>query len=1121
MAKVLDSFGRYFRTAFALCLILSLASQLALAAAGAKTVDPAGISGVRRAFDSYEEGIERLLKSAKPEDRAAAIRALATVASRRYEAARDALLDDPSPEVRIAVLDAIGLMGDLSPKAVRYVEDALAAQDREVAAEAIQVEYRDLRAPLTFHHLWNTRKANYLWGEYLSKNGWMYWTLIRGVGETKPWLDPAWAELADGTRKSLLFHAGTRESVALAIQIATAQSPPNWAGLLTGEPADLPFMQELLKHPRSELRQYASRTLLEAKDPSFLSALHSVVREYHQGISDIPASALEDFSVGTALALLDESELNGLLQDDPAKWFQLVSIELEKRGKPISYSDLRGRRQPSPLFNISRVRQDFLRGCQLRALIREQAYQDLPDFVTLALTDPNPAASMSDLAGQLGIRQIFHGDVSTTAWNFRAGLPQQIAKVCHDKVADWLGKSPQQGGPPATNPNGADSARLVVALLASAEERQAAWQKLRGSKDPFRQEEALQAVLWGCDRRGDALRRLLAAYQREPWFSKRVGYSVSQALHDVLPDTVIPDPCAGRSTVQWFPFSLPASTPAFSSLRDALTKGLSDAGIGDQTALARAFLALRNIPIDVGDPFGSVRWLAAPESAIRSQVWTLLSPALGSVGLTAFSPDYQETNEQWAESARIRLAAPHVPLALPPPAFSAEERTWVEGLLREERRNYFSDLVDGLIHPKSSSSIGCGIGGYSPPSPSISMPSDVFMREAGMAFEAEIRDVLRSPETVVRHAAALALWKMLRDPLALAVFAKDASDTNTKVRASALWTLQSLRRQEAAPLFPHLLTEKDALLRQVGVMGIRTFDIQGALPDVLSLVADQDVTTAGLAVGTLGQCRFTEARPLLLRLILDGSTLADTAAVALTNFRTNADLDAFLAAASKPGASEAAQIKLLGVVSEITRRPGPQPLGPYMALGQNQKLQPGTLDDWKTWWTSHRQQSPGERAMNVLGEEVRLLLSESDEKKLGPTQGYVKRRLPGLGCVANWGHLSPQCHDIVAFWWASHEKDDAWTLFTSSESDPWMNLDLLLDVDPQRTRRLLFTVFYHSAKGDFLSPWPSSAISESAHDRLVRFAHADFGDPGPARCGTKEKIVADWLAWAQKEGWAD
>ncbi len=1060
-----------------------------------------------QALVNYEAGLVELSATGSPAERAAAIHGLALVDSPRYSVARDALAADTSPDVQVALLNAIGLMRDKSPQAVACVEMGLRSGNAMVLSNALLVFNRDLKVPLPFASVWRKKRITLLWsGRY----GFPY-DFLTGIGKAKPWRDPAWGRLGDLKKMSLLFRAGTRESVPLGIKVGLSQKPPHLWLIVKAEPVDVPYLIELLRDPHPGIEGYATKSLVAAKVPGTIESLQRLILEYWQGIKNISAIAIDKSGVGQVLPQLNKNSLYGLLINNPKEWFWPVYCELNRRKTPLKYADLRGQGKTGPLFNLSAVDVGLLRRCQLQALIREKVYKDLPDYFTLALMDPRPASALADLAGPLVYNK-----------SFRETMPPAIAAACKAKLRNWLGRSPQEGGPPAANPNGSGSARKLLLYLSDRQDWDAAWLKVRSSKKPLGEKEALEMVLWGRDRRARELRQLFARYKGLPWFNESLGYPLLGALRNSRPGKTAPGPCGNHIV---FPITLPTRPSIAGALRKTLIRSVAESGIPDVKGFATAFLTMRGFHPNEKDLLEMLHILAAPSKTVRTQARMLVAKNPIYRNISASSPNPGK-EEAWIEANLARLSVSTGEPALSPPALTRQDSAWIDGILKEARTAYFNKLVSDLAHPSPKMKMAVDfaygvVGGYTSHL-AVSTPSDIFIRKAGPEFEPEIRACLVSPEARVRYAAALALWKMFRDPDALAVFKKDARTGNSRQRAEALNMLQVFCRRESSALFPPLLVNRAPVLRRVGLLGVNTFEMKTTLPEVLTLVTDQDAATAALAVVTLGDWHPPEARPLLLALAARDGPLAPAAASALTHYRSREDIDALLAAAGDSQTLEGARLRLIGVLSKITLRVGPQPIDRFVLPKKVQKLQPGALDDWKSWWAKHRREQPGKRAKSVIEDHIRFLLSNPGGPKVWWTARTLKQQFPGLTCLGYNGTPSLMCHNALLRWWNIHGRESPWDLFTSAESDPWENLDLLWQIDPKATKRLLFTTFYRFAEGNFTNPWQRSGYhGESFHGRLVRYAHVDFGDPTLARCGVREKMLNNWLAWARKEGWAE
>jgi HEAT repeat protein len=384
---------------------------------------------------------------------------------------------------------------------------------------------------------------------------------------------------------------------------------------------------------------------------------------------------------------------------------------------------------------------------------------------------------------------------------------------------------------------------------------------------------------------------------------------------------------------------------------------------------------------------------------------------------------------------------------------------------------------------------------------------DRVLLDAGVEYEAEIRTLLESRDYPVRHAAAWALWNLLRDPGALSIFLKDAGSADAATKASSLFVLQAIRHEPSAPLFLPMLRESSPGLRQVGLLGVQAFEIRGSLPEVENLVTDRDGAVAQVAVTTLGVLHPPEARSLLLALVSEDGPLAYTATQALASYRSPSDVDFFVARLSPSDATEREKEALTGILSKITGHPSLQWWSDYFATGPKpQNLDAATIADWTTWWKRHRGQAAGERQKDVLASLVEGVLREKDEAR--------RMRL-----ARQIGSYFPNLPYPVAEWWQAHKNESAWAIMTSADADPLFNITLLMEIDQSKARQLLFSTFMRRARGEVLS-FQRYQGSESNYQLLVRMSGVDFGDPLVAQCGARDQILTNWEEWARKEGWA-
>ena len=1051
----------------------------------------------RRSLGAYEDGAFALIVSKDPDERAATIRVLTVLVSSHYPAARDLLLDDSSPAVQAALAQAIGQMGDDSPKAVEFLERMLQSTDQQVADAAIDAENLYLRAPLRFKRLWTRQKANSLWAEGWQQTARMNAGLVVGVAEAKPWQDPAWSELSPTTKINLLLRAGTRDSVPMAVALASAQDAPKYVLPCIGEPVDLPYLRNLLDDPIPGIKRYALRTLKADKDAAFQEGLASLIQAYKPGDEEIQRPTLGALGLGEFLPDMDEKELLTLLSKDPGRWFWDITWTLKRRGHPLSYADLQDQTQHPPLFDATKVKPHLIRSARLLALMEENLYPKLP--IELSASLPTPSLRSESL--RTSELNQFTSSLKV-AMAFRAGLPSSIVEACRAKLKNWRDTTGAQLQPPLYQQE-KDTIQDLLDLLSSSAEREQAWRTFRTSKDPLNEQAALKILKYGISQRDQAIQQLL---------------QMPQEALERLDASSAADTCGHLGVEPWLA-SLPAPTPALQNLKREFSKRTAEAGIHDGSAFARAFLESRGLSISSSDPMPTARACCNPAFPVRRQAEALLDEHFHLGGNL---PDIrnQADCKAWLEAYEGTLRNWKEP-SFPPPSLSELDRSWIVQLLLRRQKAHFDSLVDDLVNPKPSGVIVCGgPGGYGPASPAVWQPSDVFIRQGNLEYEPDIRGLLERPEPIVRHAAAFALWKMFREPAALEVFKKDAQSTDAKLRASSLNTLLKFRRKEEADVYPSLLTEKDPLLRQVGLAGVQAFSRRDTLPEVLSLVADSDGTTSTMAVDTLGLWQSREALPLLIRLVKEDGPRATNAALAMTHFRTREDLDHLLALAADTKIPEVARIRFLGVLSQITKRQGLQYCDIAMTFGRNQKLEPAIVKEWQSWWNAHRDETPEERFKSVLAEQVTIVLQSKDDARSSMARASLRSFIPAAYCLEGPRPTTPQCRDTVTAWWSACKDESTWSIFANPQAASWPFLDVLWDIDPKRAQKLLFARFYQASLMSY-DPSLRNWSQDYPYTQLVLRAGVDFGDPTAARCGIKDIVLANWLSWAKREGWAD
>ncbi|HTG84899.1 MAG TPA: HEAT repeat domain-containing protein, partial [Gemmatimonadales bacterium] len=444
---------------------------------------------------------------------------------------------------------------------------------------------------------------------------------------------------------------------------------------------------------------------------------------------------------------------------------------------------------------------------------------------------------------------------------------------------------------------------------------------------------------------------------------------------------------------------------------------------------------------------------------------------------------------------------------VPGPVLDAEQEGLLELLTEKVRSKIFDTFIEGA-HLPPISIISCG--GQPATRSLVSLPYAGFLR-ATASYRSEVRALLISPDADLRQGAAWALWLRFQEADALRIFLEDSRHPDLMTRARALRVLATIRNVEAAPLFPPLLRNSSPELRQVGLWGVQALEVRSAIPELEKLIFDDNAAVAETAIEVLGSLKPPGARPLLMRLLSGSERLAWKASMVLPAFRSAADIDAFVNRLADLRASENERWLILGVLTRITAHPGLQ-IGEADSLYRRTPLASETIREWRNWWRGHRRESAAERFRTSVADLVELFV-KGDTRESTMAALTLSRLVPALMSVTTSHPPTPRERDAIQRWWRDARGGDPWSLLASGGVVPDSGLDLAMDIDPQRTRlQLVASLREYPSASESYHPNPS-------HGWLAQFAGVDFGDPAVALCDTREKIVADWLAWAKKEDW--
>ena len=1053
------------------------------------------------AISNYETQVEKLIYSQKPKERANALISLARIDSSLYPAARDFLLYDKSLEVQIALLEAIKSIGDRSPSAQKVVERGFLSEEKDVLGRVHGLELNFPKFKIKFKNIWRKDKATYFFTEYIVTHGWGDWTLFVDVVEAKPWLDPAFKELKVDTQITILFRAGLKESINLALDLIL-KSNPRFVPYCIGELKDIDYIRFLLNSDKDFLRKYASTTLISVKDDGFAARLNSAIEEYKNHSPQMTDAYLDSLNIEFALPLLDEAHLRMLLSAKPNKWFSSVSRQLASREKPLTYDELTKMNVGG--FNFTEVNFESLFYSRLDAISREKRYEEIPEQIDIAIASRDR-------------RELYLSAISRLFKNeeFKAKIPEPILKECQNKIKNLMNLTPKDGGLNYWREK--EEANELLLNLYTSQEIDEAWKSFITSDDPFGEKNSFGVVVRGFTDKCDSLRDFLSNYQSCKFLSTMFGNRIMSYIGDKKEGRIYQPVCNCKDEIKIVTFDFPEYPSTIKKLSDEFIKDIKDAQVTNEEEFIEAFLKDKGVLVSENDLFPL---LSSPDYIIRHQAELLV---IKKTGISNFPLYYEEDNRnKWLKEKEAVIKEKLEEKKEKIKTLSEEEEKKLNESLLKIRKKYFDQIVDGLNHPLKV--VGDKIPGYNESvSVQIWQPSSVFITDAGVQFENEIRALLNDKDPKIRHSAAYALWEMFRDEKGLEVFKEDAKSEDVNLKASSLYTLQLLVRNEMAPFYPPLLKSKEPILKQVGIAGVATFKIKEALPYLLKLALDMDPQTASLSILTFGEMRLKEAKPFLLKLILEQSSLAPYAAIALTNFRTSEDIEEFISYALKEETPLSAKEKLIWIVIRITGRPGIQYFEPYSSYGvlPKQTITKETLKDWQRWFKEHKDDSPDKRFHSVVEELVETTLA-GDEKRSRRARSTLSRwgLMESAYFLEGSAPLNEQNKEKLRKWWNDAKNRSGWDLLKNCNNYNDELFRFCLDINENLTKKMAFTKFYFLSVGDTsykFAPFGGSDL----HAKIVKLFGVDFGNPNYAKGDVKEKVLSDWLNWAEREGLID
>ncbi len=1076
---------------------LMMASSVAFALAGPRDE----IASV--ALDQFESTLEQIVRTGSPEAAKEAISALARSRSPRFPRARDLLAQSPHKQVKLALVRSIGVADDSSVSARRILSRSLVAGDRELAAAAA-FTLRHSSTHVPFRDVWRRDESLSFWTDY-DRNQFALVALFDRIGDAAPWKDQAWDAVSRNIQLLLLARAGTEE--ALSRLLTTIERNPDLSvpSLPAAEHADLATFRKLLHHDRLEIRRFASSSLVHAGDKVHLDMLRELLARFEELPTEQQKHELEAVALEEALGVLDVDSLRRVSGLVFGRWLFLAEQQLRERGEPLSFATLTQRREAlaasakltagKPTDNRSReeiyryLRQSY--SSLIRALIVERRYQELLPILQEALRLPDQlhATSLETALAR--------------APEFLAELPEDVSSACHTAIRrahvirgdDWTKGSAALG---------------LLGLLTRGEDAERLWEEFKAADRPLADRYALYPMVRGFSKRSDELRTILSNHKHRSWL--RPDYTRPRTPATAVPSQLIPNPRPEACSGEWNPLRVEATQErvwrARRSLAIALEAVFPDF---DDQAFARMFLGLRGAgPIEL-----------RPERLLDFEQSTYYDSAVETLTRERErerTPSASQLPSNWSQlqiaawemTFRMKFKSDAVaPESLPGPQFSSDERQWLRDLLAKTRSEHFEDLVRRTTAPDGI--IACRFGPEATPS-LVPELRGTFVASA-LDYLPELRGLLSSPNRVHRHEAAWALWQRAQDQDAVRLLLQDATTGDSAVKTSAFDILRRIHYAPAAPKFSLLLDESAPELRQVGLWGVRDFNRLPPIRRLLELTQDEDASVSETAIETLGSAGTSESRDLLLEMLREDPRRARKAAWALTKYRRDEDINAFMSRLTRRSHSPQEKQFLFYIVrsavGELLTRP------PWRTEGLNEPPTRDLVQHWQEWWRNRRSEPPTERFKSRIDVLVGDLLHASEERQRYAAWALYTLLPSPVRYKIDLLDSDPELENLQAVqdWWRDHRQLELAELMTShapelgvqGSPNKWI---LLYAFEPSNARNELMLELYRSVGRPFRQR------ESAAHRMLVAYERVDHGDPALVACELRARVLEDWSAWA-------
>ncbi|MCI0618258.1 HEAT repeat domain-containing protein, partial [bacterium] len=639
-------------------------------------------------------------------------------------------------------------------------------------------------------------------------------------------------------------------------------------------------LNEVVLNSDTSLKLYAARSLITAKEPTYIQRVQSKVQQLlREGVNkdNIQIDGLDPYFT---LPFFSDDEVQSLavqlfgLPDVDKQWILRVNGELWSRRKSVSYDEITSEKFP-------KVSENDLRLMRLSVLIQQRLYPRLQSILKELLADK------SEL--------LVHYFLDL---KFLSALPESIAHECFVELESHLADKVEY--PYWDRPR---KILQVMGLFARGKDQESLWQKFIHTSMSDMAEEIYVPVFWGINQRSARLRRLLQSESKYLPSIDEFYYFGNPTEADCVQPSYL---------ITTLPFELQVMPDKVWKEGLALVEKLHEIYGHNQEKLIDDFLAVRNVHLSEYDLWSSLLNLKDKRFIVRKLIVNSLKGSFAPLRELTYPTSFYEINN-FLNSYRLFFESQRgFKPVLPGPALSNSDERKFQEMQRQaneivfERKIYdFYNPIETFVTPE-----------LGPADTQIyaAQPNNCFIPDGSKYLEQLNRLKTRSDDNL-RYAALWALWHLNRDPEILETWMKDANQNDTSatgsyLKARALFVLQKIRYKPSADLFPSLLHDEKPLLRQNALFGVQSFNLYETYDDVKKLFGDPDEAVSETAIATLGYLKSDGSREILIQYLKGTYRQAFAANAALKKYRTLNDINRMAEFLKQPNLSGQQRIML-------------------------------------------------------------------------------------------------------------------------------------------------------------------------------------------------------------------